>query len=89
MAIASVLKVGLVSVATVSPSNMPAACAIYFNFLNTLVVVDVDECALNIDHCHPLAQCNNLAGGYSCSDCPFGYTTGFAGDVQTCTGKMP
>jgi tRNA A-37 threonylcarbamoyl transferase component Bud32 len=47
--------------------------------------VDVDECDLQIDHCHPLAQCTNFAGGYSCSDCPFGYTTSLAGGVQKCT----
>jgi hypothetical protein len=47
--------------------------------------VDVDEC--DDDPCDPLTECTNSVGGFSCSNCPSGYTgNGESGcrDVDEC-----
>eukprot|EP00731_Ephydatia_muelleri_P018718 Em0011g758a len=36
---------------------------------------DVDECSAATKPCHPLRQCTNTAGGYSCGPCPPGYAS--------------
>ena len=35
--------------------------------------VDIDECALNLDNCHPQARCTNTVGSFTCS-CNGGFT---------------
>ncbi len=44
--------------------------------------LDVDECSLGVDLCHPAAICTNTRGSYECS-CP----PGSSGDGYTCIGK--
>lgn len=34
---------------------------------------DIDECAAPLKPCHPLRQCANTVGSYSCGPCPLGY----------------
>ena len=49
---------------------------------------DIDECADN--PCDPLTTCSNSAGGFSCGNCPAGYTgTGLSGcnDVNECNSN--
>ncbi len=40
---------------------------------NGLTCTDIDECATNVDNCHPDAVCTNNDGGFSCA-CRAGYT---------------
>ena len=55
--------------------NAPRSCHEY--------PVDIDECANNIDNCHPtLAQCTNTIGSFSCACLP-----GYSGDGLACTGE--
>jgi hypothetical protein len=49
---------------------------------------DIDECTEQTDSCDALTMCNNTAGGYSCGNCPAGYTPGAGGscqDLDECT----
>jgi len=43
---------------------------------------DVDECAMNIHSCSPLATCHNVPDSYYCT-----CLTGYTGDGFTCTGN--
>ena len=50
------------------------------NYLNLLL--DFDECNLNLDNCHEDAFCNNTRTHFECHCKP-----GFLGDGTNCTGK--
>jgi hypothetical protein len=41
--------------------------------------VDIDECALDLDNCHPQARCNNTHGSFTCS-----CNRGFEGPGVSC-----
>ena len=43
---------------------------------------DDDECALDMFHCHPIADCKNTNGSYECQ-----CAEGFEGDGFDCTVK--
>lgn len=50
--------------------------------------VDLDECALKIARCDPLAECHNTAGSYTCGACTQGYIGGAGGVcVDACTSN--
>jgi len=46
------------------------------------VMIDVDECAMNIDNCSQHANCTNTPGSFNCT-CHNGYS----GDGITCPGN--
>jgi len=48
---------------------------------------DIDECAVNLAGCDPVAGCQNTPGAFTCGDCPEGYTGGGAAgcvDINEC-----
>ena len=45
--------------------------------------VDINECQLNTDDCHPVAICSNFEGSYDCL-CPSGYEGDGHGAVIGC-----
>ena len=47
-----------------------------------IIVIDVDECAVNDGGCSPHAYCTNTPGIFTCT-CHDGYS----GDGFTCSGK--
>lgn len=52
--------------------------------LVALLVADIDECALNIDNCLQLANCNNTDGSFNCTCWP-----GYSGDgVNICESEL-
>ena len=44
--------------------------------------VDIDECVVETDNCHPDANCTNTKGSFYCT-----CHTGYSGDGVTCVGK--
>ena len=48
-----------------------------------LTSLDIDECDLDIDNCHPNATCTDSNGGFECSCNP-----GFTGSGTDCAGKI-
>ena len=46
------------------------------------VIVDIDECAIELDNCHENATCNNTFGSFECI-----CNSGFDGDGVNCTSK--
>lgn len=53
------------------------------NRLSFFTYIDIDECSLNKNVCHPNAKCDNTIGSFECH-CISGYT----GDGCNCTGKQ-
>eukprot|EP01066_Platyproteum_vivax_P000874 Platyproteum_vivax@DN1097_c0_g1_i1.p1 len=51
----------------------------YFQDPKTRRCTDLDECALNLHSCSPLAECTNTPGSYEC-EC----SVGFEGDGRSC-----
>src|SRR6185503_10259378 len=54
---------------------------------NGLNCTDVDECAESNGGCDLAATCHNTPGGFTCGDCPLGYTGGGASgcvDIDEC-----
>ena len=45
----------------------------------TLILADVDECALGTDSCDVNAQCNDTVGSFECT-----CNSGFIGDGRIC-----
>ena len=50
--------------------------------LQSLFLVDIDECDTGADSCDTNAYCNNTIGSHNCT-CYFGYK----GNGTTCTGE--
>ena len=51
-----------------------------------LFLLDVDECAQDLDNCHDtLATCTDVIGGVDSFTCEC--ITGYTGDGVTCTSK--
>ena len=51
---------------------------------------DIDECASNNGGCDPVSACTNTDGGFSCGECPAGYSgTGDTGcvDIDECASN--
>lgn len=53
-----------------------------WNKLIIILLVDIDECQVDLDNCHADAFCTNTDGSFNCT-CFIGY----AGDGVTCKGK--
>ena len=47
-----------------------------------LFLVDIDECAAELDNCHENATCNTTFGSFECT-----CNAGFNGDGVNCTSK--
>ena len=45
-------------------------------------LIDIDECASELDNCHENATCNNTFGSFECT-----CNAGFDGDGVNCTSK--
>ena len=46
------------------------------------ILLDIDECAADIDTCDTNASCMNVGGSFTCTCNP-----GYSGDGLTCTGE--
>lgn len=73
---------------TYSISSLLRSVKIFFQYLflifTTVFLVDVDECAFNMDRCNrSSARCVNTEGSYVCQ-CMVGYTE----DGLHCSGEL-
>ena len=56
--------------------------ALLFIYYNTFIlIVDINECNLNIDDCHQFATCSNTPGSFECR-----CNVGHEGDGVNCGG---
>ena len=61
-------------------------CSFYHSnevYTDMHIYLDVDECDLGIDNCHPNATCTDTDGSFECSCDP-----GFTGSGTDCAGKI-
>ncbi len=58
--------------------------SLFCNSLVFLNILEIDECARQLDDCDPNAQCGNTPGSFTCS-----CVTGYMGSGTLCTGNSP